>query len=92
MRVRAERAVNCRDGVRVSWPMRALLRVRKVAVFSREAGQDRRCHPRFGGGEGGGGGDAVPDLVGERVPDVLVGILGREESAGRSQNGWGCSD
>lgn len=55
MRVRAERAVNCRDRVRVSWPMRALLRVRKVAVFSREAGQDRRCHPRFGGGEGGGG-------------------------------------
>lgn len=34
----------------------------------------------------------VPDLVGERVPDVLVGILDREESAGRSQDGWGCSD
>ena len=40
----------------------------------------------------GRGGDVVPDLVGERVPDVLVGILDREESAGRSQDGWGCSD
>lgn len=58
-----------------------------------EGGRPRSPVPsEIRGRGGGGGGDAVPDLVGERVPDVLVGILGREESAGRSQNGWGCSD